>query len=68
MLIESIIRLPNIKEINLSNNDIGSNGITDIASYLTIMPQLKLDLCNNYIDRITRSKLFKKYNYYGLTI
>ena len=68
MLIESIIRLPNIKEINLSNNDIGSKGITDIASYLTIMPQLKLDLCNNYIDQTTRSTLFKKYNYYGLTI
>ena len=67
--------IPNIKEINLSNNDIGINGITDIVSYLPIMQQskdlrnkLKLDLRNNYIDHTTRSKLFNKYYYYGLII
>lgn len=75
MLFRTIKKLPNIKEINLSNNDIGINGITDIVSYLPIMPQskdlrnkLKLDLRNNYIDHTTRSKLFKKYYYYGLII
>ena len=68
MLFRSIKKLPNIKKINLSNNYIGINGITDIIEYLTIMPQLKLNLCNNNIDRITRSKLFKKYYYYGLII
>ena len=66
ILFRSIKELPNIKEINLSNNHIGINGITDIVEYLPIMPQLKLDLCNNYIDRATRIKLSKKY--YGLTI
>ena len=75
MLFSSIKKLPNIKEINLSNNDIGINGITDIVSYLPIMQQskdlrnkLKLDLRNNYIDHTTRIKLFKKYYYYGLII
>ena len=75
MLFSSIKKLPNIKEINLSNNDIGINGITDIVSYLPIMQQskdlrnkLKLDLRNNYIDHTTRSKLFNKYYYYGLII
>jgi Leucine-rich repeat (LRR) protein len=66
MLFRSIKELPNIKEINLSNNNIGIKGITEIVDYLPIMPQLKLDLCNNYIDRATRIKLSKKY--YGLTI
>ena len=75
MLFRTIKKLPNIKEINLSNNDIGINGITDIVSYLPIMQQskdlrnkLKLDLRNNNIDHTTRSKLFKKYYYYGLII
>ena len=75
MLFRTIKELPNIKEINLSNNDIGINGITDIVEYLPIMQQskdlrnkLKLDLRNNYIDHTTRSKLFNKYYYYGLII
>lgn len=68
MLFRNIIELPNIKKINLSNNDIGINGITAIVEYLTIMPQLKIDLCNNYIDQTTRRQLFRKYYYDGLII
>lgn len=67
-LFRNIIELPNIKKINLSNNDIRINGITAIVEYLTIMPQLKIDLCNNYIDQTTRRELFRKYYYDGLTI
>lgn len=67
-LFRNIIELPNIKEINLSNNDIRINGITEIVEYLPIMPQLKIDLCNNYIDQTTRRQLFRKYYYDGLII
>jgi Leucine-rich repeat (LRR) protein len=54
MIMSTIAKLPNIKEINFSNNNIGINGIMDIVSYLKIMPQLNLDLSNNNIDETTR--------------
>ncbi len=53
----TIAKLPNIKKINFSNNNIGINGIIDIVSYLKIMPQLNLDLSNNNIDEKTRRLL-----------
>lgn len=59
MIMSAIAKLPNIKEINFSNNNIGINGIIDIVSYLNIMPQLNLDLSNNNIDKTTRRLLFK---------
>jgi Leucine-rich repeat (LRR) protein len=57
MIMSTIAKLPNIKEINFSNNYIGINGIIDIVSYLKIMPQLNLDLSNNNIDETTRRLL-----------
>ena len=71
-IIESIIKLPHIKEIDLSCNLIGSDGAIYIISFLGRMSQLKvLNLQDNSIHKRTKDMLkhiIKSYRRDNMTV